>query len=104
MASWARAWSSKDMQAYLGAYAPEFTPTGGQSRRSWESSRRARIEPRKNIQVSINNLTVKVEGDQASARFHQTYRSDQINVSSRKVLDMVRHGERWLIVRESTGS
>ncbi|MDD3784963.1 MAG: tetratricopeptide repeat protein [Hydrogenophaga sp.] len=104
VASWARAWSSKDMQAYLGAYAPEFTPTGGQSRRSWESSRRARIEPRKNIQVSINNLTVKVEGDQASARFHQTYRSDQINVSSRKVLDMVRHGERWLIVRESTGS
>ena len=102
--TWASAWADKDMQAYLGAYAPSFTPAGGQSRKAWENERRARIVPRNRIEVDISNLTVSVEGDRASARFSQAYRSDQVNVSSRKVLDLVRQGERWLIVRESTGS
>lgn len=104
VAAWASAWADKDMKAYLGAYAPGFTPAGGQSRKAWENERRARIVPRNRIEVDISNLTVSVEGDRASARFSQAYRSDQINVSSRKVLDLVRQGERWLIVRESTGS
>lgn len=104
VAAWASAWADKDMKAYLGAYAPSFTPAGGQSRKAWENERRARIVPRNRIEVDISNLTVSVEGDRASARFSQAYRSDQVNVSSRKVLDLVRQGERWLIVRESTGS
>lgn len=104
VAAWASAWADKDMKAYLGAYAPGFTPAGGQSRKAWENERRARIVPRNRIEVDISNLTVSVEGDRASARFSQAYRSDQVNVSSRKVLDLVRQGERWLIVRESTGS
>lgn len=36
--------------------------------------------------------------------FSQAYRSDAVNVTSRKTLDMVRQGDRWLIVRESTVS
>lgn len=104
VAAWAKAWSSKDMKGYLGAYAPQFTPTGGQSRSAWEKERQARIVPRKRIEVDVSNLSVKVDGDKASARFSQAYRSDQVNVSSRKVLDFVRQGDRWLIVRESTGS
>ncbi|MDZ4127495.1 MAG: tetratricopeptide repeat protein, partial [Hydrogenophaga sp.] len=46
---WAGAWSSKDMNAYLGAYASNFAPPGGQARKAWESDRRARIEPRARI-------------------------------------------------------
>jgi hypothetical protein len=30
--------------------------------------------------------------------------SDNLNVTSRKTLDMVKSGNRWLIVRETTGS
>lgn len=102
--AWARAWSAKDMKAYLGAYAPNFTPAGGQSRPAWENERRARIVPRNRIDVDVSDLKVTVEGDRAVARFSQAYRSDAVNVTSRKTLDMVRRGDRWLIVRESTGS
>lgn len=102
--SWAQAWSSKDMKGYLGAYAPNFTPTGGQARNEWESERRSRIVPRKRIDVDISDLDVSINGDRASARFLQAYRSDAVNVTSRKTLDMIRQGNRWLIVRESTGS
>ena len=102
--AWAKAWSSKDMKGYLGAYAPNFTPAGGQSRAAWESERRARIVPRNRIDVDIDDLKVSVDGNRAVARFSQAYRSDAVNVTSRKTLDMVRQGDRWLIVRESTGS
>lgn len=102
--AWAGAWSSKDMNGYLGAYASDFAPPGGQARKAWESDRRARIEPRTRIGVDVNNLEVLVNGDKATARFRQDYTSDTLNVTSRKTLDMVKSGNRWLIVRESTGS
>lgn len=102
--AWARAWSSKNMQAYLGAYAQGFTPPGGQSRKDWEADRKARIVPRNRIDVSISDLNVSVNGDRATARFRQGYSSDNLNVTSRKTLELVKSGSRWLILRESTGA
>jgi hypothetical protein len=54
--------------------------------------------------VDISNLNITVNGNRATARFRQAYSSDTLNVTSRKTLDMVKTGNRWLIVRESTGS
>ncbi|MDP2263377.1 MAG: tetratricopeptide repeat protein [Hydrogenophaga sp.] len=102
--AWASAWSSKNMNAYLGAYGPSFKPPAGQSRSAWEADRKARIVPRSRIDVGISDLSVTVNGDRASARFRQAYTSDNLNVTSRKTLDLVKSGNRWLITRESTGS
>lgn len=102
--AWAKAWSSKNMKSYLGAYASNFTPAGGQSRSGWESDRKARIVPRNRIEVDVSDLEVTVKGDRATARFLQAYSSDNLDISSRKTLEMVRNGNRWLIVSESTGS
>jgi tetratricopeptide (TPR) repeat protein len=104
VAAWAKAWSNKNMQGYLAAYAPNFTPAGGQSRSGWEADRKARIVPRNRIEVDISDLNVSVKGDRATASFRQAYSSDNLNVTSRKTLDLVRSGAHWLIVRESTGS
>jgi tetratricopeptide (TPR) repeat protein len=104
VANWAKAWSSRNMQGYLGSYAPNFTPAGGQSRSSWEADRKARIVPRSRIEVDVSDLDVTVKGDRATARFLQAYSSDTFNVTSRKTLEMVRSGNRWLIVSEFTGS
>jgi tetratricopeptide (TPR) repeat protein len=76
--AWAKAWSARNMSEYLAAYGPNFTPPGGQSRSAWEADRRA--------------------------RFRQDYTSDTLNITSRKTLELVKSGNRWLIVRESTGS
>ncbi|AOW12943.1 DUF4440 domain-containing protein [Hydrogenophaga crassostreae] len=102
--AWASAWSSRNMSSYLGAYAPNFTPNDGQSRKSWEAERKARIVPRSRIEVGISDMTVTINGDRATAQFRQDYASDTFNVTSRKTLDMVKSGGRWLIVREATGS
>lgn len=101
--AWASAWAGKDMTAYLAAYAKDFDTPGNQSRKAWEEERRSRIVGKTKISVKINNLSVDVKGSKATARFRQDYSADALNISSRKTLDMAKAGERWLIVRESTG-
>jgi ketosteroid isomerase-like protein len=102
--AWASAWSSKDLNGYLGAYGKEFDPPGKQSRKGWEEERRARIVGKAHISVKVSDLSVSVHGGKATARFRQAYSADNLNVSSRKTLELVKSGDRWLIVRESTGA
>jgi tetratricopeptide (TPR) repeat protein len=101
--AWASAWAAKDMAAYLAAYGKEFDTPGNQSRKAWEEERRSRIVGKSRISVKLSNLSVDVKGSKATAKFKQDYSADTLNVSSRKTLDMAKAGERWLIVRESTG-
>ncbi len=102
--AWAKAWSNKNMAGYLGAYSKAFEPTGKQSRSAWEQDRRDRIVGKSSITVKLENLTVKVSGNQAVVKFRQSYRADALSVSSRKTLDMVKTGDQWQIVKESTGN
>lgn len=102
--AWAKAWSNKDMTAYLGAYGKEFDPPGKQSRATWEEERRKRIAGKSSISVKLEQLNVTVSGGKAVARFRQDYRANSLVVSSRKTLSLVKVGERWVIVKESTGN
>ncbi len=102
--AWAKAWASKDLSAYLGAYGESFTPPGGLSRKAWEGERRKRITGKSSIQVKLEGLSVTLDGSKAIARFRQDYRADALAVSSRKTLELTKTGDRWLIVRESTGA
>lgn len=101
--AWAAAWAAKDMGGYLAAYGKEFDPPGSQSRKAWEDERRARIVGKSRISVGIDNLSVQVRGDKATARFRQSYVADALKVSSRKTLELVKTGDHWAIVKESTG-
>lgn len=101
--AWAAAWESQDMAGYLGAYEKSFSPNGKQSHAAWEKERRDRIVGRAKINVTVSDLRVTVNGNKAQARFRQGYSSGSYNVNSRKTLDMVQAGGRWVIVREATG-
>jgi len=100
---WAAAWAGQDMERYLAAYGSDFVPGGGQSRRSWEEERRARIVGKTSISVNIENLAIQVNGSSATAKFRQIYRADNLNISSRKTLEMQRSGNQWHIRKESVG-
>ena len=102
--AWAKAWSAKDITAYLGAYGKEFDPAGQQTRSAWEAERRNRIVGKTTISVKLENLSVTVNGAKAIAKFRQDYRAGALAVSSRKTLELVKAGNRWLIVKESTGN
>ena len=98
---WARAWSKKDVDAYLSFYAPEFETPAGQSRDAWAAARRDRLEKPKSIEVSIDAPTVSFDGaDRAVVTFRQNYRSDVLKSSGAKTLTLVKRSDRWLIVQE----
>ncbi|MBX3588044.1 MAG: tetratricopeptide repeat protein [Ramlibacter sp.] len=101
--AWAAAWAAKDMTAYLAAYGKDFDPTGNQSRKDWEEERRSRIVGKSHITIRLTDMSVSVNGNKATARFRQAYSADTLNISSRKTLEMVKSGNNWLIVKESTG-
>lgn len=102
--AWAAAWSAKDVHAYLAAYGADFDPPGKQTRKAWEEERRSRIVGKSRINVRVSDLVVNVSGTKATAKFKQAYSADSLNVTSRKTLDLHKVGDRWTIVRESTGA
>ena len=99
--AWAKAWSHKDMDGYLGAYAENFVPAERVSRSKWEADRRLRILSKKNISVEVRQLKITSDGKSVSAQFQQVYASDNFSGNSRKTLELVKHGGRWLIARET---
>ncbi len=102
--AWARAWAARDVKAYLASYGKEFDPPGKMSRPAWEEERRQRITSKSKISVKLENLTVSVSGNTAVAKFRQDYKANGLSVSSRKTLDLVKNGDRWQIIKESTGT
>ena len=101
--AWAKAWSSKDMNGYLGAYAKNFTTPKNQARSAWEEERRARIVGKSRISVKVSDVVTKTSGNTATVKFRQTYDADALQTSSRKTLELTKVGDRWLIAKESTG-
>lgn len=101
--SWAASWSAKDYSSYTGFYAPSFTPDGGLSREDWNQLRRARITPRETISVTVEQLNVRMDGEErAFAEFQQVYRSNVFNDRVMKTLEMIKVNGKWLINRESS--
>jgi len=102
--AWARAWSDKNMAQYLAAYDKTFETPAQQSRSTWERDRRLRITGKSRISVNLLELQITVKGNRAVAKFRQDYKADALAILSRKTLELVRTGDRWLIVKESSGS
>ena len=98
---WAAAWSARDVDAYLAAYASDYS-ADGLSRNAWEAQRRARVGGPKFIDVEVSDLSVDQQGDSASATFRQSYRSDRLNSTVTKTLKLVRKNGQWLIVGEES--
>ncbi len=101
--AWAKAWSSKDMNAYLGSYAKNFDTPKNQARKTWEDERRDRIMGKSRISVKVSDLVTKTNGNTAVVKFRQSYDADALSTSSRKTLELNKVGDRWLIAKETTG-
>lgn len=102
--AWAKAWAARDVKAYLASYGKDFSPPNSMSRSNWEEERRMRISSKSKISIKLENLTVTASGNTAVAKFRQDYKANGLAVSSRKTLDLVKNGDRWQIVKESTGT
>ena len=100
---WAKAWSAKNMNGYLGAYSASFAPANGKPRKEWEQERRTRITTKGNISVEVADFDIQASDTKATAVFKQHYKAGSLVSNSRKTLELSKENGRWLITKESTG-
>lgn len=99
--AWAEAWSGKNVNGYLSAYADEFRPANGAPRASWVSYRRQRLTTPSFIDVQVGDIDVELIGtDRARATFVQQYRSDNYQDQVVKTLQMRYTSDGWQIISE----
>ncbi len=102
--AWARAWTEKDVAAYLAFYTSDFHTPRGTSRSSWEKNRRERISKPKSIHVEIIHPKISfTDARHARVSFRQSYHSDTIKSTTTKTIEMIKMEGSWLIKQEQVG-
>lgn len=106
--SWRAAWSARDMDGYLSAYADDFTPSSRfASQDEWKAYKHRVITGKQYIHVELADIQVQFDADnenRATVRFLQSFRSDTYNGEDKKVLLLERHGDSWKISKEDSVS
>ncbi|WP_395054697.1 TolC family outer membrane protein [Polaromonas sp.] len=103
--NWRAAWIKRDVDAYLGFYAPGFVPPLGDSQDIWKEKRKAALSRAADISLEIADLTVTPsDATNATMVFKQTYGAVNYRDVVTKTLQWTKVGERWLIVRESSAA
>jgi hypothetical protein len=97
---WARAWSNRDVDAYLDYYANDFKTPNGESRPEWEKTRKERIRKPAAIHVEVLSPKVEIDGNRATVAFKQSYRAGGNSMHTSKTLHLKRSGGKWLITQE----
>ncbi len=99
--AWANAWSSQNVDAYLGFYGSTFEAPDRMSRQSWEARRRERILAPKAIHVEVVSPQVRSLGpDRAEVVYKQVYQTEDARLVLRKRIVLTKEGKEWKIVSE----
>ena len=104
--AWAKAWSARDVERYLGFYATGFVSEKGLARAAWESGRRKRLASQRVISVAVREVKVEAQtADRVTVRFVQDYSADTYReLATPKKLLLVREAGSWRIAAESADS
>lgn len=103
--AWRQAWSSRDSDAYLSFYSPNFTPADGQKRADWAAARRKNLASRPSIKVEVREIHVeRIDDRQLRLAFVQDYAAGSYRETAQpKTLRLVRQEGKWLIAEEWQG-
>jgi hypothetical protein len=102
---WRLAWQSRDAEAYLRYYGPNFVPPNGLTRAAWNIARQRNLSSRSSISVGVKDLRVERLGpNQIKLAFLQDYASGAYQENAKlKTMLLERHGKKWFIVGEWQG-
>lgn len=100
--AWTTAWSGRNVQGYLDAYAASFKPADGSTRAAWAARRKTAIERAREISLDVRDIKLVVrDARHASTAFKQAYRSEQFKDIVQKTLEWEQIDGRWQIVSET---
>ena len=99
VSEWVDAWSSKDIERYRSFYAQDFRG-GGLDLDTWIRNKEKLNRLYDSIQISIEGLSIKLNGDKAKLTFLQRYKGTGYQAVGMKHLEMRRIKGQWKIHRE----
>lgn len=100
--AWAIAWSTTNLNTYLGFYSSKFQPESRADIANWRGSRAQRLA-RKQIAVEVESLSCKrLANGNYEASFQQRYRSSEYNDDVQKTLVLAPENGMLKIIRESS--
>ena len=103
LSNWAEAWSSQDVERYLGFYAADFVPDDGSPRPDWVRARRIRLKRPSFIEVTLSDLDVELSGaGEARVTLTQHYRADTYEDEVQKRVTFSASDGEWRITREQS--
>jgi len=98
--AWAKAWTDRDVEAYLAAYISEYHPSG-LSHAEWVGKRRERIQSAKWIKVEVLDPKVSQPSrTRAEVVYRQVYQTEEARLTSRKRIGLTLLDDKWKIVEE----
>lgn len=96
---WRSSWTAKDLEGYMNCYSPNFK-SGDLNKDQWRAKKSFLNGKYKFISVKLSDINVSLTPSTAKVTFHQTYRSDHLQASGIKTLQLVYRKNRWLIENE----
>ncbi len=98
---WVAAWSSKNISAYMGFYAPDFIASKG-SLEQWRVQRQRLVGREGPIRLQISDLkTTVISPSEVETQFRQRYESKAFSDDTTKVLRWALRDGNWWIIKES---
>ena len=103
IAAWTNSWQSRDVDAYLGHYHPEFVPAQDVALSEWQNQRRRVISNVGNITITVEPVeyTVDLQEGQRSVRFWLHYSANNYADRTLKELLLVPVNGNWRILTET---
>ena len=99
--AWARAWRTKNADAYLAAYSAKFKPKGI-SKKTWLEQRKQRVGANAGeINLALDSVKVVADTKKAEVSFIQHYTSGKFSDTVTKVMRFENESGHWLIIKET---
>lgn len=99
---WRKAWEAGNTSAYFNSYSKDFVPADNQTPLAWQTQRKRRVRPARDINLTLESFDVKFSDNyrRIIVDFVQHYRSKTYLEISKKRLVMVKEGDSWKISSE----
>lgn len=96
---WLAAWQNKKLRTYMSFYDNEFI-SGDLNKRAWRAKKAHLNKVYKKLQITAKNIEIAVDGDRATVKFTQYYKSDWHRDVGLKTMTLVKRKGRWQILAE----
>lgn len=98
---WSWTWTSQNVNAYLGSYVKNYSPSNSLNHSQWKQQRTERLTKPSFIKIKLSGITAKrINNNVIELTFLQSYQANTYKDQTKKRLTMVRIGTQWLISKE----